>query len=238
MSSRLSRWLCIMIGHKKHEKAQKGAAELDATAHAWNRTAFCLFVSFCAFSWLTNLDPRIAQRARAETTSPFESEIAAFEKWDRQNAVPRDAILFVGSSSIRLWQTADSFPDLPVINRGFGGSTIADVNHFADRIVFKYKPRVIVFYAGDNDIAGGKSPQQVFADFKQFVERVGKAIARHERHLPFHQTQPVAREAVAEGDAGKFAYRRTHEIENDLCIRRHRHADAWRRRQAAQGTFS
>ena len=63
---------------------------------------------------------------------------------------------------IRLWQTADAFPDLPVINRGFGGSTIADVNHFADRIVFKYKPRVIVFYAGDNDIAAGRSPDSVF----------------------------------------------------------------------------
>jgi lysophospholipase L1-like esterase len=102
----------------------------------------------------------------------FESEIAAFEKWDRQNAFPKDAILFVGSSSIRLWQTAEAFPDAPVINRGFGGSTIADVNHYFDRVVPKYKPRAIILYAGDNDIANGKSPQQVYEDFLEFVRLV------------------------------------------------------------------
>jgi len=116
----------------------------------------------------------LAASASEPATDPdptrFESEIAAFEKWDRQNSVPRDAILFVGSSSIRMWETAKSFPDLPVINRGFGGSHISDVNHFMDRIVFKYKPRVIVFYAGDNDIAAGKSPQQVFEDFEAFLK--------------------------------------------------------------------
>ena len=66
----------------------------------------------------------------AKQSAPFANEIAAFEKWDRQNAVPRDAILFVGSSTIRMWQTADAFPELPIINRGFGGSTIADVNFY------------------------------------------------------------------------------------------------------------
>jgi lysophospholipase L1-like esterase len=78
--------------------------------------------------------------------------------------------VFVGSSSIRLWPTAHDFPGLPVINRGFGGSTIADVNRFAERIVFKYNPSVIVFYSGDNDIAGGQSPEKVFTDFAKFVE--------------------------------------------------------------------
>src|SRR6476619_4722811 len=113
-----------------------------------------------------------ASAKESKPTGParFESEIAAFEKWDHQNAVPRDCILFVGSSTIRLWQTADAFPDLPVINRGFGGSTVADVNYFADRIVFKYKPRTIVFYAGDNDIAGGRSPERVFGDFEKFAD--------------------------------------------------------------------
>lgn len=109
-----------------------------------------------------------------ETAVPhrFESEIAAFEKYDRHNAFPKKPVLFVGSSSVRLWKTADAFPDLPVINRGFGGSTIADVNHFFDRVVRKYHPKAIVFYSGDNDIAGGKSPQQVFADFKAFISKV------------------------------------------------------------------
>jgi lysophospholipase L1-like esterase len=78
-------------------------------------------------------------------------------------------VLFVGSSSIRMWLTAECFPDLAVINRGFGGSHASDVNHFAGRIVLKYAPRIIVFYAGDNDIADGKTPEQVAADFEQFV---------------------------------------------------------------------
>ncbi len=93
-----------------------------------------------------------------------------------KNAAPANPILFVGSSTIRLWQTADAFPDLPIINRGFGGSTIADVNHFADRIVFKYKPRLIVFYAGDNDLAAGRTPDRVFGDFKTFVKSVRERL--------------------------------------------------------------
>jgi len=140
-----------------------------------------LFVFFCAFSWPPQFDAFAKEPAAAAASKPtgparFESEIAAFEKSDHQNAVPRDAILFIGSSTIRLWQTADAFPDLPVINRGFGGSTIADVNHFADRIVFKYKPRTIVFYAGDNDIAGGRSPERVFGDFEKFANSVHERL--------------------------------------------------------------
>lgn len=102
----------------------------------------------------------------------FTADIAAFEAWDRQNSAPQDAVLFVGSSSIRMWQTAECFPDLAVINRGFGGSHASDVNHFAERIVLKYAPRTIVFYAGDNDLADGKSPERVAGDFEQFVEIV------------------------------------------------------------------
>jgi lysophospholipase L1-like esterase len=140
-----------------------------------------LFALFCGFSWLT-ISVAIAKEPAAPAakqpagSARFESEIVAFEKWDHQNAVPTDCILFVGSSSIRLWQTADAFPGLPVINRGFGGSTIADVNHFADRIVFKYHPRTIVFYAGDNDIAGGHSPERVVDDYKAFAKSVHERL--------------------------------------------------------------
>jgi hypothetical protein len=65
---------------------------------------------------------------------------------------------------------------VPVINRGFGGSHISDVNHFAERIVLKYNPRLIVFYAGDNDIASNKPPLQVFQDFQAFVQLVHKQL--------------------------------------------------------------
>ena len=106
----------------------------------------------------------------------FEAEIRAFDDWDRKNSVPREAVLFVGSSSIRMWPTAESFPDIAVINRGFGGSHTSDVNHFTGRIVLKYAPRVIVFYAGDNDVEAGKTPRQVFEDFEAFVRRVQKRL--------------------------------------------------------------
>jgi lysophospholipase L1-like esterase len=118
--------------------------------------------------------------AQEETADPdparFAADIQAFEAWDRQNSFPASAVLFVGSSSIRMWQTAESFPDLPVINRGFGGSHISDVNHFADRVVLKYEPAVVVFYAGDNDIADGKTPEQVSRDFSEFVARLHQRL--------------------------------------------------------------
>jgi len=108
----------------------------------------------------------------------FAEEIRAFEQWDRKNSAPANAVLFVGSSSIRMWATHDSFPDLPVINRGFGGSHVSHVIYFARRIVLPYAPKVIVFYAGDNDIAEGKSPEQVCTDFRSFVQLVRAAQPR------------------------------------------------------------
>jgi len=74
----------------------------------------------------------------------------------------------VGSSSVRSWNLSKSFPDLPTINHEFGGSQIADTVYFTDRIVWPFKPAIIVFYAGDNDIAGGKSAARTSADFRKF----------------------------------------------------------------------
>lgn len=86
----------------------------------------------------------------------WENDIAAFEAADRIDPPPKDAIVFVGSSSIRLWKTlSDDFSGLPVINRGFGGSCMHDTLRYADRIVIPYRPRHVVVYAGDNDIAFG-----------------------------------------------------------------------------------
>jgi lysophospholipase L1-like esterase len=86
-------------------------------------------------------------------------------------------VLFVGSSSIRMWTTlATDFPGVPTINRGFGGSTISDSTHYADRIVIPYQPRVIVMYAGDNDIAEGCTPRQVLDAFETFIARVRRDL--------------------------------------------------------------
>ncbi len=107
----------------------------------------------------------------------FENEIKAFEEADQQKMPPAGAVLFVGSSSIRLWPSLDSaFAPLPVINRGFGGSTIPEVLHYADRIVWKYQPSVIVFYCGENDIAEGTDHTIVFQNFKKFVGQMEKKL--------------------------------------------------------------
>ena len=106
----------------------------------------------------------------------WEKTIRTFEDWDKKNTFPSDAILFVGSSSIRMWPTRESFEEFAVINRGFGGSQISDVHYYAKRIVLRYKPKVIVFYAGDNDIAAGESAEQVFDDYKAFTKLVHQEL--------------------------------------------------------------
>lgn len=87
------------------------------------------------------------------------------------------AVLFVGSSSIRLWETlARDLPGVRALNRGFGGSTLADAVHFAPRIVVPARPRLVVLYAGDNDLAEGATPAQVLADVRRFVELVRREL--------------------------------------------------------------
>jgi lysophospholipase L1-like esterase len=113
----------------------------------------------------------VAQAANPDPQR-FAEAIARFEQWDTQNSVPENGVLFVGSSSIVRWPTAERFPGLPVINRGFGGSHVSDVNHFIETTVLRHDPRVVVFYAGNNDIAAGKTAQQVFDDYQWFVQAV------------------------------------------------------------------
>src|SRR4051794_21682355 len=113
--------------------------------------------------------------------SPFErweKAIAAMEKADKDRPPPEGGIFFCGSSSIVRWDLKKSFPNLPVANRGFGGSQIADSTHFAPRIILPYKPKTIVFYAGDNDLASGKSPEAARDDFVAFAKAVHGKLPR------------------------------------------------------------
>ena len=128
--------------------------------------------------WMVVVAGGCASEEKGSATRPaFEREIEAFEAADRVARPPRDAVLFVGSSSIRMWKSlAEDFPDHVVINRAFGGSTIGDCVRYADRIVIPYRPKRIVLYAGDNDIAKGMTPERVAADFREFVEKVRKGL--------------------------------------------------------------
>jgi lysophospholipase L1-like esterase len=113
----------------------------------------------------------------APKAPPFDAEIRAFEAADAKAPPAPGGVLFIGSSSIRLWKNvADDFPGVPVINRGFGGSQIRHSTMYADRIALPYKPKTIVFYAGDNDIAANRTPEQVLADFKAFVAKVHEPL--------------------------------------------------------------
>jgi lysophospholipase L1-like esterase len=111
----------------------------------------------------------LAQPTATDKPDKWENDIAAFEAQDAKSPAPKSAILFVGSSSIRLWNLKESFPDRRTINRGFGGSELADSARYAKRIILPHQPRIVVLYAGDNDIAGGKTPKQVFSDFRDFI---------------------------------------------------------------------
>ncbi|MFC1762124.1 hypothetical protein ACFL6U_08590 [Planctomycetota bacterium] len=119
----------------------------------------------------------VIMHASADTPNPdpqrFASQIEAFENWDQKNSLPNDFVLMLGSSSIRMWPSAESFPESKIVNRGFGGAHISDLIHYQDRICTSYPPaRCIVFYCGDNDIAAGKTPKQVLRDFETFKQIV------------------------------------------------------------------
>ena len=112
----------------------------------------------------------LAAQEKKAVASRWEKDIQALEaKIERGESAP-GSMLFVGSSSIRLWDLKTAFPDLVTSNHGFGGSEISDAIQFFDRIVTPVKPDAVILYAGDNDIGKGKTPDQVVADFKQFVD--------------------------------------------------------------------
>lgn len=151
--------------------------------------------------------PRALAQAAAARAAPasappswaqWEEDIRRFEEGDRLHPPPRGAVLLVGSSSIRLWETAErDFPGVPIVRRGFGGSELGDVAHFADRIVLPYEPRTIVLYAGDNDLAAGRSPGQVFAAYRELVVLVRRRLPR--TRIVFIAIKPsLARWALAD----------------------------------------
>ena len=110
--------------------------------------------------------------------NPFEREIRAYEKQDSLSMPPKGQVLFFCSSSFRLWKSFDSdMKGMPAsINRGFGGSTLADALYYFDRMVVKYQPKWVIMYEGDNDLARGKTPQQIANEYDEFVARLAKQV--------------------------------------------------------------
>lgn len=111
------------------------------------------------------------QQAVGEDPAFFEKEIAAFEVIDKNHMPDRNGILFVGSSSIRFWNTLkEDMAPLPIIRRGFGGAHMSHVLHNFYRIVSPYEPKAVVVFVGGNDVASGKSVEQIGQDYQKFIE--------------------------------------------------------------------
>ncbi|QFZ83740.1 GDSL family lipase [Variovorax paradoxus] len=120
--------------------------------------------------------------AAADTTSAYlaakarwHNELAAFARADQERFPAPGGVVFVGSSTVRMWtRLSQDFSRVPggIVNRGFGGSTLADCALFARDLVVRYKPRQVVLYAGDNDLAEGHTPLQVLASFARFANAV------------------------------------------------------------------
>jgi lysophospholipase L1-like esterase len=120
-----------------------------------------------------------AAAQRVTPADPWEADIQRFEAADRAQPPRPGGVVFIGSSSIRLWTTlAEDLPGANALNRGFGGSKIAAATRYVDRIVAPYRPRLVMLYAGDNDIAEGATAQQVLADFEAFVAVVRKDLPK------------------------------------------------------------
>lgn len=117
--------------------------------------------------------------ALAQTPDPrarFADEVAALVQTDTETAA-HCPILFVGSSSFRMWSSLkDDMAPVAVLNRGFGGSTVAEVNAFFDDLVAPFRPTAIFFYAGDNDIHDGAAPEKVADDFAAFMDKKTAAL--------------------------------------------------------------
>jgi len=127
------------------------------------KLAFLLFALMISASLLAQQQP------------PFRDEMDAFKKADSVNMPPGRPIVFTGSSSFRKWTwVREAFPGYPIINRGFGGSTFPDVVRYTEDVIFKYKPRQIVLYCGDNDLASNDSvtAQVVFRRFTELFHLI------------------------------------------------------------------
>ncbi len=160
----------------------------------------CLAALALAACARTAREPLASQPApvAARPSEVWAEDLARFEAADRLTPPRPGGVLFVGSSSIRLWPALEAdFPSVDVLQRGFGGSQLSDVVHLAPRIVLPYQPRLIVLYAGDNDLTAGKSPAVVFRDYQAFVALVQRALP--ETRIAFIAIKPSgARWALVE----------------------------------------
>lgn len=131
-----------------------------------------LLLALVSYACAENSGPKIF---RGEDPTTWEEDIAAFEAEDAKGENPANPVVFVGSSSIRLWSSlVEDMAPAPIVQRGFGGAKFNDVVYYAERLVNVHKPSAVVLFVGTNDISssGAKSPDVLLASYKRFVEKV------------------------------------------------------------------
>ena len=139
------------------------------------RNRFSWWTYFVALA-LCLLPARLLADHPAADPARFAAEIAGLERRDAAMPPPQNGIVFIGSSNIRKWPLATSFPGLPALNHGFGGSQLSDSVFYFDRLVTPAHPRLVVLHAGGNDLTDGRSPAQITADLQEFTTKLHTAL--------------------------------------------------------------
>ena len=170
----------------RHRRRPFGAAAFFACAVA----ALASACAGPAGPWLDGAVERLADAPAAAAVEPlpslddgrsavgarWRSVLQGYARDDLRNPPPAGGVVFIGSSSISHWtQLAADFPNHPVVGRGLGGARLDDCTQLVDRLVLPYRPRAVVVYAGDNDLAEGATPDEVLNDYLKLVERIRSA---------------------------------------------------------------
>jgi lysophospholipase L1-like esterase len=159
--------------------------EFQMEIRRWIGAAAIYTAAICA----TSTEAYALQTQHAATESEWEEALAGFAAADLKKAPPPGGVLFVGSSSIQMWDNLETdFQDAPVIKRGFGGSRLTDCVKFLDRLVVKYRPRTVLLYAGDNDLAEGGTPEDILNRVKAFASGVHSRLP--ETNITFISIKP------------------------------------------------
>ncbi len=139
-----------------------------------NASPILLPVALLLFPGLLHADETLSH-ARPDPAR-FAKDIAAFDAAEKSEPPARGGIVFTGSSSVRLWDVKKAFPDLPVLNRGFGGSVANDLIVYAEKVVLRYQPKLLVVYTGSNDLHAKLPPQEALTDYTKFLTLVHEKL--------------------------------------------------------------
>ncbi len=173
---------------------------INRSRNDWHGAFFVLIHSLLLYGLLVGIG---SVEAKDPPVNQFEFAIKAFERKDSASPPPQHGTVFIGSSTFTKWTDLENeFREFKAINRGFGGSTIPEINNYVDRIVTKYNPYRIVFYAGTNDIAEGHTGKTVSEDFKTFVDKVRAALPDAEIYFISMSVAPSREQWIDQYETG------------------------------------